>query len=66
MRLRTLARAQLVLASAAAVLGAAGGWWSWRVGDHHGLTLALSIVGMTGLSVVLMRLITRAHLDQSP
>jgi hypothetical protein len=61
MRQRTLARTQLVLASAAAVLAAAGGWWSWRVRDHHGLTLALLIVATTGVSVVLTRLITRAH-----
>jgi hypothetical protein len=62
---RTLGRTQLVLASAAAVLGAVGGWWSWRVRDHRGLTLALLIVAITGISVVLTRLTTRAHLDHS-
>lgn len=65
MRHRTLARAQLVFASLAVLLAGLGGWWSWRVGNRHGVTVAVSIVLITGVSSVLMRLATRAPRDHS-
>ena len=65
MRHRTLAHAQLVFASLAVLLAGLSGWWSWRVGDRHGLMVALSIVLITGVSSILMRLATRAPRDHS-
>ena len=65
MNRRTLARAQLVLASLAMLLAAVAGFWSWQAADQHGLTVALSLVVITGASSVLMRLATRPRRDHS-
>ena len=62
---RALIRAQSVLASVAAVLAGVSAVWSWRVGDRHGLVLALLILASAVTSTVLSRLVTRPHLDDS-
>jgi hypothetical protein len=62
---RTLLRAQLALASLAVLLAGVGGWWSWRAGDRHGLTVALSLIVITSVSSILTRVATRSHRDHS-
>ena len=65
MKQSTLARTQLVLAALAVLLAGVSGWWSWRTGNQHGLILALSLVLITGVSSILLRLATRAPRDHS-
>ena len=65
MKQRTLARTQFVLAALAVLLAGVSGWWSWRTANRHGLIVALSLVLITGVSCILLRLATRAPRDHS-
>jgi hypothetical protein len=65
MNVQTLSRIQLALASAGALLGGAAAIWSWRVGDWHGLSLALVILAGSGVSAVLTRLIIHGKCDRA-
>ena len=65
MKQHALARTQLELASLAVLRAGGSGWWSWRTRDQHGLIVALSLVLITGVSSILLRLATREPRDRS-